>query len=56
MSWYKQNILYIYIKSLVNSIIFNLVDNYTAYDNRVSIAMLEINRVAIEKEYLTVLG
>ena len=48
---YIKNI-YIYSKLLVSSSIFNLVDKYKDYD-RVNIAMLDINKVAVEKEYLT---
>ena len=44
--------IYIYSKLLVSSSIFNLVDKYKDYD-RVNIAMLDINKVAVEKEYLT---
>ena len=49
---YKYIKKYIYSKLLVSSSIFNLVDKYKDYD-RVNIAMLDINKVAVEKEYLT---
>lgn len=40
----------VYIANSIN--IFNLVDKYTDHYSRVSIAMLEINSIIVEKGYL----